>query len=333
MKIKIILISIISIIIILFFRVNRFDNFDSIYRNNILYKIDSFDDITIPKIAFLFLTYNNLKRPDIWNKFFDIDSNSNSNSNTISTSKYANKFTIYNHAKEPEKVSDLLLKDKHIPEHIDTCWGCFGTVEANILMMKEALKNKNNTKFILVSDSCIPIVSFDKLYNEIMKDDKSRFNFWKENNTKYRYNDIINPEFTVNNFVKHNAQGLIFNKNHTELLVNSLLKYKTNWKNVGCVDEHYFGNILKLLDKDFNLNNNNNYSMFNSWFKDELNINSICKYNNLETICESHNIGTKSSATFTNISNNTIDDIRNKEFLFIRKVDNDTNIDINYIFT
>ena len=222
MKIKIILISIISIIIILFFRVNRFDNFDSIYRNNILYKIDSFDDITIPKIAFLFLTYNNIKRPDIWNKFFDIDSNNN----TISTSKYANKFTIYNHAKEPEKVSDLLLKDKHIPEHIDTCWGCFGTVEANILMMKEALKDKNNTKFILVSDSCIPIVSFDKLYNEIMKDNKSNINIFY--NQEQRYNNIINPSFTKDKFTKHAAQGLIFNINHTQMLVNSLYKYKTN---------------------------------------------------------------------------------------------------------
>ena len=324
-NIKLILILIVLIILlILIYRIYNlpiFETFNTTKVNN------------EPKIAFLFLTYNNLKRPDIWNKFFGIDINNGSSGNGINTSEYANKFTIYNHAKEPENVTDVLLKDKHIPEHIETCWGCFGTVEANILMMKEALKDSLNTKFILVSDSCIPIVSFDKLYNILMTDDKSRFKFWKENNTKYRYNDIIEPEFSIDEFIKHNAQGLIFNKNHTELLVNSLLKYKNNWKKIGCVDEHYFGNILKLLDKNFNLNNNSKNSMFNCWFKDELNINNICKDNNYDTICESHHIGSKSSALFKNIFNNTIDEIRNKEFLFIRKVDNDTNIDINYIFT
>ena len=65
------------------------------------------------KIAFLFLTYNNLKRPDIWNKFFNIENADNSN-------KYSNKYTIYNHAKEKDKVTNILLKDKHIPEHIET---------------------------------------------------------------------------------------------------------------------------------------------------------------------------------------------------------------------
>ena len=129
-------------------------------------KKDTFENENIDtknpkKIAFLFLTYNNIKRPDIWNNFLD--------------SKDSNKFTLYNHAKEPTKVSDI-LKGTQIKEYIDTCWGCFGSVEANILMMKEALKDPLNKKFMLVSETCVPLVTFDKLYNEIMKDDKSRIN-------------------------------------------------------------------------------------------------------------------------------------------------------------
>jgi hypothetical protein len=197
------------------------------------------------KIAFIFLTYNNLKRPDIWNRFLDIKDDDDN----INNSKYINNFTIYNHAKEPEKITDIVLKDKHIPEHIDTCWGCFSAVEANIFMLKEALKDPLNKKFILISDSCIPIVSFDTLYSELIKDDKSRIIFWDTNNTEYRYNDIIEPEFPINEFIKHNGQGLIFNRLHSDLLVNNLTKYKDKWKNVGCVDEHYFGNVLKLLDE------------------------------------------------------------------------------------
>ena len=282
------------------------------------------------KIAFIFLTYNNLKRPDIWNRFLDIkDDNDN-----INNSKYINKFTIYNHAKEPEKITDILLKNKHIPEHIDTCWGCFASVEANILLLKEALKDPLNKKFILISESCIPIVSFDTLYLELMKDDKSRFIFWDTNNTEYRYNDLIEPEFPINEFIKHNGQGLIFNRLHSNLLVNSLIKYKNKWQNVGCVDEHYFGNILKLLDKNFDLNNNNKKSMFNNWHKGDLDINNMCNNENNDcSICNEPQNHTPHSAIFKNISNKSIDEIRQKDFLFIRKVDDTTKVDIDYMLS
>jgi len=146
---NIIILLIIIIILILLYRLNK-------YSLNKFINYESFENVGEPKIAFLFLTYNNLKRPDIWNKFLDIDENR--------SSKYSNKFSIYNHSKEQDKVTDTLLIGRHIPENIDTCWGCFGAVEANILMMKSALQDPLNKKFILVSESCAPIISFDRLY-------------------------------------------------------------------------------------------------------------------------------------------------------------------------
>ena len=276
----------------------------------IIYKLKYFENINNfenenenGKIAFLFLTYNNLKRAEIWDRFFD--------------SKHSDKFTIYNHAKEPEKITDLLLKDKHISEHIETCWGCFGTVEANILMMKQALQDPLNKKFILITDSCIPIVSFNIFYNKIMKDDKSKIDIFY--NQEQRYNHIINPSFTYDKFTKSSAQGLIFNRKHTELLVNSLLQYKDNWKNMGCVDEHYFGNILRELDSNFELNNNKNKNTFDIWEKDKIDKNSEIIFNE------------QSFALIKSCTNNIIDKIRDNNFLIIRKVDKNTEIDINYI--
>ena len=284
---------------------------------------ESFESSNEPnKIAYLFLTYNNLKRPDIWNKFFDIENNNNdiiSSSNTFASSKYSNKFTIYNHAKEPENVTDILLKDKQIPEHIETCWGCFGTVEANILMMKEALKDPLNTKFILVSESCIPIVSFDKFYNEIMKDNKNRLNI--HNDLIERYDDIINPSFVKNEFTIHSAQGLTFTRKSAKILYNSLSQYKNNWKNVKCVDEHYFGNILRILDCEFNNNINLNNTSFDIWRKNNLDNNKL----NYEDII------TDSYINIKKISNKAIDELRTKNYLLARKVDKDTEIDIDYI--
>jgi hypothetical protein len=308
-----IIIFIIVIIFILLLRLLKKNELKEKYSNN--------------KIAFLFLTYNNLKRPDIWNKFLDINSEKNTDNNN--TSKYDNKYSIYLHAKEPEKVTDFILQGKHIPEHIDTCWGCFGSVEANILMMKEALKDPMNTKFILVSDSCIPIVSFDTFYNEVMKDEKCRIKFWVNfrDNSIDRYDKIINPSFEKNRFLKHDAQGLIFNRENAQYLVDTLYENKHNWINVNNVDEHYFGTVLTLKNSLFNSNNYNNRTCYNTWYKDEL---DNTKINNNDILDFNNKVG-YSPGIFTIISNNAIDELRDKNYILIRKVDSNTKIDIDYI--
>lgn len=311
----IIIILIFIIILILLSRLNY-------YKNNETFEID-LNNLKggEPKIAFLFLTYNNLKRPDIWNKFFDIKLENNIDNTTKYSNKYSNKFTIYNHAKDKEQVTDLILKDKHIPEHIDTCWGCFGTVEANILMMKEALKDPLNKKFILVSDSCVPIISFDKLYKELMKDDKSRINYWKENNTLDRYDSIIDPPFPKSEFKKQCAQGLIFNRTYAELLLKTINKYKPKWKDMTCVDEHYFGNLLIVLDPDFTKNTDIKNITFDIWQLNKINYKNI----NFDDIKTDNYINLKK------LSNKGIDKIREHDFMFARKIDIDTELDIDYI--
>ena len=58
------------------------------------------------KVAFLFLTIDNLKHSSIWNEYFkDIDKN---------------KFTIYVHPKNPKKVKDSILKNNIIDHLVET---------------------------------------------------------------------------------------------------------------------------------------------------------------------------------------------------------------------
>lgn len=273
-----------------------------------------FSKNNVPKIAFIFLTYNKLKRPDIWNKFFKINN----------PKLHSKKYTVYNHAKEPEKArEDLILKGRIISKHIDTCWGCLNLVEANLLMMKEALKDPLNMKFILVSDACVPIVSFDRFYDEIMKDDKSKMNIFY-NNSPERYDSIINPPFTKDKFIKHNGSGLILNRKHAELLVADKKNYIKDWVNVHVPDEHYFGNILNILDPKFNLNNDNIQITYDKWSRAKINNKNI-DYN--------VDIVTDSYINIKAITNKAIDELRDKKFLFVRKVDGRTKIDVDYIFS
>ena len=295
--------------------------YKSAYNKNIFETFSS--DSNKPKIAFLFLTYNNLKRSDIWNKFFGIDGDGDSDGDGGGGHghEYTNKYTIYNHAKEPENITDILLKDRHIPEHIETCWGCFGTVEANILMMKEALKDPMNHKFILVSDSCIPILSFNAFYKEVMKDKQNKINIHYNNNPE-RYDNIIEPDFSKDDFTKHSAQGLIFNKHSAELLVNSLIQYKQKWKTVNSTDEHYFGNTLRVLDPKFKDTLCLDKTTFDIWSKEILDSSKL-DYND--------DIVSDSYINIKKISNKGIDELRDKKFLLARKVDKETDIDVEYI--
>ena len=293
-KLCIIMCIAICIIAILVYRL-----YDLRYISNVIENFENED-----KIAFLFLTRNNLKRLDMWKKFLKGNES---------------RYSIYCHAKELTEVKDTLLKTNLIPEHIDTCWGCISVVEAYILLMRNALLNPNNKKFILVSESSVPIVSFDVFYNTIMQNDKSRFGIHKENTSQYRYNQIINPEFPLSDFIKHSGQGCIFNRKHAEMLIESMPKFE-NWKKQDCVDEHYNGNILRIMDKDFNNNNDSIKTTFDIWQKEDLNL--------LNDNITQDDLQIQSYILLKKVSNKAINSMRKSGFLLMRKVDENTIIEL-----
>jgi hypothetical protein len=105
------------------------------------------------KIAFLFLTMDNINWPIFWNHYFKGNES---------------KFNIYVHPKYPNKVTIPWMKKNIIKNLVDTQWGII--VNAYINLMEEAMKDKNNQKFITISESCIPYKSFDELYKFLIKD-------------------------------------------------------------------------------------------------------------------------------------------------------------------
>lgn len=83
-------------------------------------------------------------------------------------------------------------------------------------------------------------------------------------------------------------------------------------------DEHYFGNILNVLDPNFHLNNDPNQVTFDVWSRAHLKI-------------DNNDIVTDSYIHIKKITNTAIDELRNKKYFFIRKVDKDTEIDVPYL--
>lgn len=101
------------------------------------------------KIAFLFLTIGAAHHEQLWRNFF---------------ADHEDQYTIYAHAKQEIPTSSL-LHPYRIPETCPTTWA--NTMRAQIALLKEALKDPDNDKFVFVSESTIPLATFDTVYQRL----------------------------------------------------------------------------------------------------------------------------------------------------------------------
>lgn len=153
------------------------------------------------KIAFLFLVLDNPNFPKLWDSYFK---------------GHNDKYNIYIHPKYKAKCT---WKKKNIIKNIqDTEWGFI--TRAYIELMQEAYKDKTNYKFVTVSESCIPIKSFDRFYNDLMSDNRS----WvkRMNISNYDYSSRIMIQKTLpfpKHFMKHYARFCL-NRDHVKILLS-----------------------------------------------------------------------------------------------------------------
>lgn len=179
------------------------------------------------KIAFLFLTIENPNFPQIWDKYFR---------------GHKDKYNIYIHPKYPEKIT---WHNKNIIENLKpTGWGFI--VEAYIELMRKAIKDPDNYKFITISESCIPIQSFDKFYDAVTNDSRSWIKSMKISH--YNYKERLKSE--SKNFIKNYARFCL-NRDHINLLLSKEKELKFFYKmHVG---DEFFLSVLNPLKntKDF----------------------------------------------------------------------------------
>jgi hypothetical protein len=114
------------------------------------------------KIAFCFLIYNEIIYENLW---YDFLKNSDKN-----------KYNIYIHYKENKKLKHFEKYKLQLEEIIPTKYADISIVYAQNQLYKKAFTDENNYKFIILSQNCIPIKSFDYIYDFLTKDDSSYFN-------------------------------------------------------------------------------------------------------------------------------------------------------------
>lgn len=149
----------------------------------------------IQKLAFLFLTIGDIYHESTWIHFF---------------SGHENAYSLYIHSKH-KLSSESQFKPYEMSRKIPTTWA--NTMKAQIELLREALKDPANEKFIFVSESTIPLQSFDDIYKTLMSSSQSFFSFAR--NTFARSFGPLNSHMLYKN-----AQWVILNRKHAQLMAD-----------------------------------------------------------------------------------------------------------------
>lgn len=243
-------------------------------------------------IAFLFLTYDAICKEDIWTQYFSVAN--------------PNDYKIFVHPKNINKIhKQNLFKNCIIPHRCETKWGDFSLIEAQKLLLAEALKDSNITHCIFVSHNAIPLTSFYHLYN-FLQSKNSLISYWKTTLPvhKNRYDKLQNkPNFSKEQFLLQ-SQWCILSKNDATIILKEHDKIKHMFNHSCVPDEHAYINYL-------------------------VNCKNITNVEGKSTTHIAWNGDTPK--IFNTLSNEEINKIRTSGKFFLRKITDNTKVDVNYL--
>ncbi|WOK98479.1 hypothetical protein Cni_G07191 [Canna indica] len=191
-----------------------------------------------PKIAFLFLTRGPLPLSPLWEKYFE---------------GYDGLYSIYIHthpAYRPQNSSSSVFYKRQIPSKV-LSWGSMSMVDGERRLLANALLDLSNERFILLSESCIPLFNMSFTYHYLMN---SRYNFVDDfdnpaPDARGRYNPKLAPEINVTEWRK-GAQWFEMSRRVAVIVVNET-KYYAKFSQLQhemiLQDEHYIPTVLYLV--------------------------------------------------------------------------------------
>ncbi|KAE8711268.1 putative Eukaryotic aspartyl protease family protein [Hibiscus syriacus] len=194
------------------------------------------------KIAFMFLTPSSLPFEKLWDMFFR---------------GHERKFSVYVHAskEKPVHVSRYFLNREIRSDEV--LWGKISMVDAERRLLVRALEDLDNQHFVLLSDSCVPLHSFDYVYDYLMHANMSFVDCFLDPGPhgNGRYSDHMLPEVEKKDFRK-GAQWFSMKRQHALIVMADNLYYsrfrdycKPGFDGKNCIaDEHYLSTFFSMID-------------------------------------------------------------------------------------
>ncbi|KAE8710364.1 putative Eukaryotic aspartyl protease family protein [Hibiscus syriacus] len=194
------------------------------------------------KIAFMFLTPSSLPFEKLWDMFFR---------------GHEGKFSVYVHASKEKTVHVSRYFLNRETRSREVVWGKFSMVDAERRLLARALEDPDNQHFVLLSDSCVPLHSFDYVYDYLMHANMSFVDCFLDPGPhgNGRYSDHMLPEVEKKDFRK-GAQWFSMKRQHALIVMADSLYYsrfrdycKPGFDGKNCIaDEHYLPTFFSMID-------------------------------------------------------------------------------------
>lgn len=190
------------------------------------------------KIAFLFLTVGDIHFDDVWETFFTWNAPSS-------------HYSIYWHT-SPDYVPPphSFFKNKQIKALISTHWADMSLSHAVRNMLREALLDKENEYFCLVSESCLPLLPFTTWYRSMMAfRNLSIVNACPESTKEMEisrwHSDLDSVPGLKREHWRKSAQWVALNRRHAKIVANDEI-LAPKFHHVVPSDEHYIPTLLAM---------------------------------------------------------------------------------------
>lgn len=190
-----------------------------------------------PKVAFMFLTRGPLPLAPIWEKFFK---------------GHEGLYSVYVHTLPDYKdgfPSTSVFYRRQIPSQVAE-WGKMSMCDAERRLLANALLDLSNERFVLLSESCIPLYNFVIVYQYLVK---SRYSFVGAFDDpgphgRGRYSPRMAPDVGISQWRK-GSQWFEVDRNLAARVVSDTKfypKFRDFCKPACYVDEHYFPTMLTI---------------------------------------------------------------------------------------
>ncbi|XP_074299669.1 glycosyltransferase BC10 [Silene latifolia] len=192
----------------------------------------------VPKVAFMFLTKGPLPLGPLWELFFK---------------GHQGFYSVYLHTHPSYNESypkTSMFYGRRIPSK-EVQWGSISMIDAEKRLLANALLDFSNQRFVLLSESCIPLFNFTTIYNYLINSKVSYLGCFDDPRKpgRGRYNPKMAPNITIEQWRK----GSQWFEVHRELAIHMISdrKYYSIFEehcNPPCYnDEHYFPTLANIL--------------------------------------------------------------------------------------
>ncbi|ONK73141.1 uncharacterized protein A4U43_C04F27670 [Asparagus officinalis] len=215
------------------------------WRASLVPKKEEYPFERVPKVAFMFMTRGPLPFSLLWDRFFK---------------GREGLFSVYVHSLPDYKMNvseDSAFFGRQIPSE-EVEWGTVSLVDAEKRLLANALLDFSNERFVLLSESCIPVFNFPTVYEYLINSAHSFVQSYDEDSPhgRGRYSHRMRPYITLTQWRKGSEWFELNRELAIEVVSDS--KYYSLFRKYckpSCYpDEHYIPTYLNMFHGGLNAN-------------------------------------------------------------------------------